>query len=137
MLDRLPPTVPAPRLLAVARTSEWIVLATTWVDGPTAGAPWTESAVRAVADACERVAAHPALASTPRFADRYNGMDGWASLAASHPTGDHLDAWESRHVEQFADATARWRDWIDCDSLVHHDLRGDNAILARRTGRAT
>ncbi len=154
VLGGLAPTVPAPRLLAVVRTREWIVLATTWVDGPSTGAPWTSAAVGAVAAACAQVAAHPAPASTPRCADRYEGLDGWASLASGEPSADvgHCkarddwkardgwtvrDAWEARHAERFADLATGWREWIGGDSLVHHDVRGDNAVIDRRTGEAT
>ena len=46
------------------------------------------AAVRAVADACAQVAAHPAPPSTPRCADRYDGLDGWASLASGEASAD-------------------------------------------------
>lgn len=136
VLGCLPPTVPAAQLLAVVRTREWIVLATTWVDGPSTGAPWTAPAVRAVADACALVAAHPAPPSMPRCADRYEGLDGWASLASGQPTTD-LDAWDTRHAERLAELATGWREWIDGGSLAHHDVRGDNAVIDRRTGQAT
>jgi hypothetical protein len=120
VLGRLPPTVPAARLLAVVRTREWIVLATTCVDGRSTGTPWTAAAVRAVADACAQVAAHPAPASAPGYTDRYEGLDGWASLASGRSTTG-LDAWDARHAESFAELTTGWRDWIGGDSLVHHE----------------
>ena len=142
MLGGLAPTVPAAPLLAVVRTREWIVLATTWVDGSSAGAPWTGPAIRAVAEACAQIAAHPAPASTPRCADHYAGLDGWASLASGERSagvglGKARDAWEARHAERFAELATGWRDWIGGDSLVHHDVRGDNAVIDRRTGEAT
>ena len=142
VLAGLAPTVPAARLLAVVRTGEWIVLATTWVDGSSTGALWTEPSIRSVAEACAQVAAHPAPASTSPCADRYDGLDGWASLAAGEPSADvglgrAPDAWETRHAERFAEFATGWRDWISGDSLVHHDVRGDNAVIDRRTGAAT
>jgi hypothetical protein len=107
VLAGLPPTVPAARLLAVARTSDWIVLATTWIDGPTAGEPWTESAVRAVAEACELVAAHPAAASTPGF-DRYDGHVGGPGHATE--AAMRLLATEPSEASRFVVAVAgMWR----------------------------
>jgi hypothetical protein len=154
VLGGLAPTVPAARLLGVVRTHEWIVLATTWIDGPSTGAPWTSPAVRAVAEACAQIATHPAPPLTLRCADRYAGLDGWASLASGGPgagvgswkTRDARDArhgwiagdaWEARHAERFAELATGWRDWIGGDSLAHHDVRGDNAVIDRRTGEAT
>jgi hypothetical protein len=49
VLGRRPPTVPVIQLLAVARTSEWVFLATTSIGGPGADAPWTVPAMRFLA----------------------------------------------------------------------------------------
>jgi hypothetical protein len=135
ILARLPPTVPAPRLLRVVRVDSWIALITSRAPGQTAGPPWTSPAVHAVVAACDRVANHTAPDGAPPAVQRLPDLDGWTRLADG--TSGALDEWETRHVADLAAAAHGWREWAAGKSLTHLDLRADNALVDRDCATAT
>ncbi|WP_319463962.1 hypothetical protein [Micromonospora sp. RTP1Z1] len=108
-LRALPVDVPAPDLLGVVQDGDWVALITSFAPGTAAGPPWSTATIRAVADACERLAAHRAPTGIPPVIDRLPDLDGWAKLTAGE--AGPLDLWEARHVEQLARLTDGWRDW--------------------------
>jgi len=132
-LRLLPAEAPAAALLGAVEAGDWIALVTRLAPGQVAGPPWSAPAVRAVAGACATLAGITAPAGVPPVADSLSGLDGWAALAAEPRD---LGPWEARHAGRLAAATAGWREWTSGRSLVHLDLRCDNAIVDRRSGTA-
>ena len=68
-------------------------------------------------------------------------MGGRGAAQNAAPLGpaapDPLDDWEAAHVDRLAAWAADWRVWTAGDRITHLDLRGDNALIEPRSGRAT
>lgn len=131
VLDVLPESVPAPRLLATVEYGPWIVLATTWAPGTT-GALWTDDAIAAVAKACRTASGHRAPGALPPVALRIFDFDGWIRLLQIGASDD----WEAAYAGPAADVVAGWERWTAGDALVHRDIRLDNTTVDTQGGSA-
>lgn len=133
VLRVMPAEAPAARLRGVIEVDDWIALITDRAPGQVAGPPWTTAAVAAVAAACAATARVTAPAGLPPVLDRLPDLDGWVKLAAD-PL--ELTDWEARHIDHLAWATFGWREWTSGHSLIHRDIRADNAVINPTDGTA-
>jgi hypothetical protein len=124
VLAALPPQTPAPTLLGHAECDGWLALVMTVAAGEPAGPPWTTHAVRLVAAACETVSALPAPAGVPEIGELLIDLDGWRKLPAMA-----MDEWEKRHAPALARLADGWQEWTAGETLVHQDVRADNAVV--------
>lgn len=134
-LAAMPAQAPAPTLVGSADVDGWLALVMTVADGEPAGPPWTSSGIRLVASACEAIAVIPAPSSVPMICDLLTDLDGWHKLAGGD--AGRLDEWEHSHATALARLAAGWQDWTVGETLVHQDVRADNAVVDHAAGRAT
>lgn len=123
------PQVPAPPLVGVVDTGEWIALVVRWVEGhrPDAEVP---DDVRRLLDVMERVAADPGtVASTFAALEELHPdlFDHWRALAEEPPPS--LDEWSHRHLTALVAAEAPAVEATRGTNLQHVDVRTDNAVL--------
>ncbi|MBL7256911.1 phosphotransferase [Paractinoplanes lichenicola] len=127
VLAALPRSVPAPRLLGVTEVGDWCALVMTAAEGVPAGPPWTDDGIRLVTAACETLAGIAAPPVLPPIADLLTDLDGWHRLLTEHP--GRLDPWEREHAPALARLSAGWPQWTAGRTLVHQDIRADNAVI--------
>jgi len=125
-LAELPETVPAPRLRWVM-DDDWVVVGIEHLDGRHPERPWRPDDLDACLDALEAMAAE--LTPPPEALDLGDAavelgtfLQCWSSVRALHPELAHLD-----EAEQLA---ARYADVVAGGTLVHTDVRDDNALIA-------
>ena len=128
-LRALPPSAPAPALLWVEDDSEWIVFSTEHVDAAPVSRPWSARDLDACLDALERMAGDltpaPLGAGLRPFGDdTADWADAWLDPAARLRVPHHAD-----RVTEAADLARRARDLLLGETLVHADLRADNALV--------
>ncbi|HCX85729.1 MAG TPA: aminoglycoside phosphotransferase [Micrococcales bacterium] len=139
----LPAAVPTPRLRWVEEAVlpgedgqgdvPWVVLAFDVVDGRHPRVPWVRADVDAVARVFTRLAGVTAPAGLPALADR-TGFDGWRELAGGTRDAAGLatyDPWVTANLERLAVLEAGWPAAVAGETLLHHDVRGDNVLLTR------
>jgi aminoglycoside phosphotransferase (APT) family kinase protein len=124
-LGTLPAGVPAPRLLWHDEDEEWIVFATAFVDAEPVARPWSPRDLDACLDALDILAERftPAPASMglrPFTAETADWGSAWQGLTPP----SHTD----RRDEAVALA-ARAGELLLGETLVHGDLRADNALV--------
>lgn len=124
-LAALPTTVPAPRLLWTIE-HDWVVLGIDHVDARPPHRPWRQADLDACLDSLEQVATAltpaPAALELDTFADEFASLPAcWRHVAATRPDLPHLDD-AALLASRFADVTAG-------DTVVHTDLRDDNALI--------
>jgi hypothetical protein len=127
----LPASVPAPRLLWTIE-HDWVVLGIEHVDARPPHRPWRSPDLDACLDALEQVAAEltpaPASLALEAFTDAFAWLpELWRHVAATRPDLPHLDE-AAMLAARFAEVTAG-------DTVVHTDVRDDNALIDR-DGRA-
>jgi hypothetical protein len=135
--QRLPSSVPAPRLLHSMDDGNWIVGVFEFVDGRTPGSPWVAREVSAVVDAVNRLGGMPlteSLRGLPTAEDRLATTFGGWKIVTDSPSPFALDEWATEHLDDLVALESRWRDAVSGESLVHLDVRSDN-ILIEPTGR--
>jgi Phosphotransferase enzyme family len=130
-LQLLPPGVPAPRLRWML-DDEWVVLGIEYVEGRAPRRPWRQAELDAVLDALELVAAEltpaPDVLHLDTFADEFAAWPAyWEHSAAIRP--------ELPHLADAAQLAARFARTTGGSTVVHTDVRDDNALL-RRDGSA-
>ncbi|MCM4079939.1 phosphotransferase family protein [Paractinoplanes hotanensis] len=133
-LAALPAEAPAPVLVGSVEVGGWCALVMSVAEGVPAGPPWSDDGVRLVNAACEVVASLRAPAVVPPIGQLITDLDGWERLAAGEPA--LLDDWERRHVTVLAGLAAGWPEWTTGTTLVHQDVRADNAMVDLPAGRA-
>ncbi len=124
-LALLPATAPAPRLLWTIE-HDWVVLGIQYVDSRAPHRPWRQDDLDACLDALEVVAAEltppPAALGLDSFAEELSGFPAyWRHVAATRPDLSHLDE-AAMLATRYAAVTAG-------DTLVHTDVRDDNALI--------
>lgn len=131
--SRLPPWVPAPRVLHRLDDGQWVVLVFEDVDGRQPAEPWTTAdldvvlpAVRAFGDA-----ATPApVDGLQPVADKHRAIfGGWRRLAVGDGDLGPLPRWCRDRIDDLAAAEAGWESAAAGDTLLHADLRADNVLL--------
>ena len=132
----LPATAPAPRLLGVIDSDDWVILAFEDVDGRPPAQPWRDDELARVLAATADLASTltPAPIDAPRAATRFHTLGhGWQQLAADAASGaDNLagiDPWVRSHVTDLAALERGWDCAVDGATLAHGDVRADNILL--------
>jgi hypothetical protein len=130
-LAALPEVAPAPRLLWMLDDA-WVVIGIEHVDGRHPERPWQQVDLDACLDALETVAAE--LSPPPEALDLATATEEigpffecWSGVRRLDPGLVHLD-----DAEQLA---ARYVEVLAGDTVVHTDVRDDNALIDRE-GRA-
>jgi len=124
-LAALPESVPAPRLLWTIE-QDWVVLGIAHVDSRPPHRPWEPADLDACLDSLEQVAAEltpvPAELALDSFAEEFASFPAhWRHVAATRPALPHLDE-AALLAAGFPELTAG-------DTVVHTDLRDDNALI--------
>ena len=128
---RLPPSVPAPRLLHSVDDGDWVVGIFEFVDGRPPPLPWNADDLAVVVAAIAQLAATettPAIADIDTAETRLSAMFGRWGVLAADPPGD-LDPWLGERLPDLVSLEAGWRDAVRGDALVHLDVRSDNVLL--------
>jgi Ser/Thr protein kinase RdoA (MazF antagonist) len=129
---RLPPAVPAPRLVDVLDDGHWIVGLFEYVEGRAPRNPWHRDELDAVTAAIARLpeATTPELRSFLRPASEQlaSTFGRWRAVAAEPPVD--LDAWVRANLDDLIVLDDRSLDAADGDALVHLDVRSDNVLVA-------
>lgn len=122
-LRRLPPDLGVPAL-EWCFEDDWLVFATTYVDGRPPLRPWRTDELDRCLDALEELARVDAAGlELPSVTDEVAAWPGlWEVVAQQHPHWSHLD--------EAASLAAAGSDALTGTTLVHHDVRDDNVILA-------
>ncbi|MGM1059748.1 phosphotransferase family protein [Saccharothrix sp. Mg75] len=121
------PLVPGPELLWSYDDGDWVALVFEDVPGRTPAVPWRADEwdrVHAAVVGLSRVAApdgFPAVGATSSV------LSGWRRLAGSPLPG--VDEWAAGRLDLLASWESGWAEAAEGDSLVHGDLRADNALL--------
>ncbi|MCC5580111.1 phosphotransferase [Microtetraspora sp. AC03309] len=130
--ERLPPSVPSPRLRWHGSSAGWVVLLFDDIDGRhadlspgSADIPTVISALTAMADL---LTPSPLPDLQPSSATRAGLLHGWGDLATSPPAD--LDWWGREHLSDLAVLEAVWPAHADGLTLVHGDIRPDNLLVA-------
>jgi hypothetical protein len=124
-LALLPTDVPAPRLLWTIE-HDWVALGIDHLPSRQPHRPWWQDDLDACLDGLELVAAEltppPAGLGLDSFAEEFASFpDFWRHVAATRPGLPHLDD-AALLARRYAEVTAG-------DTLVHSDLRDDNALI--------
>ncbi len=130
-LARLPASVPAPGLLWVEADDDWVIMATTYVNGTTAARPWRPAELDALLDSLEEIAdtltPPPPQMRLDTFADdTADWARCWAGLSVPHST---------HHAAQAARMATEAAHHVGGNTVVHSDVRADNVIIDA-SGRA-
>ena len=123
----LPASVPAPRLLWTIE-HDWVVLGIEHVDARPPHRPWQQADLDGCLDSLEQVAAAltpaPAALNLSGFGEEFASFPAfWRHVAATRPDLPHLD--------DAALLASRYADVTGGDTVVHTDLRDDNALIDR------
>ncbi|WP_432479656.1 hypothetical protein [Nocardioides sp. GXQ0305] len=121
----LPSSVPAPRLLWTIE-HDWVVLGIEHVDARPPHRPWRPADLDACLDSLEQVAAQltpaPASLALEAFPEAFASFpELWRHIAATRPALPHLDE-AAVLATRFTEVTAG-------DTVVHTDVRDDNALI--------
>jgi hypothetical protein len=130
----LPPSAPAPRLLATVEEDGWLALAFEAVAGRPPHLPWRPAELgrmlAAVADlARELTPAPPGLRPAADLAHEFRG---WRDLLGRPADLDRLAGaprWLGGALEALAAEEDGWAAAVVGDTLLHGDLRADNTLL--------
>ncbi|WP_402376311.1 aminoglycoside phosphotransferase family protein [Isoptericola rhizosphaerae] len=131
----LPDGVPAPRLRWLAEVSgpsgdDWVVVAFDALTGNTPRVPWQPDELDVVMDLAARIAEHEiAPGVLPEMADEWPpGLT--QRLADERPAGlSSYDPWFADHLDRLAEIEGDVVEAVAGTSLLHGDLRGDNAVV--------
>lgn len=124
-LAALPPTVPAPPLLWT-HDDDWVVLGIEYVEARHPHRPWSHADLDACLDSLEQAASEttpaPAELVLDSFAEEFAGFPAfWDHVRATRPG--------LPHVEDAAALAAGYGEVTAGDTLVHTDVRDDNALI--------
>jgi hypothetical protein len=126
----LPELVPAPRLLGVHDSGDWIALVLQDIPGGTPATPWRPDELRRVLDALDAlaVAATPApVPGLPAAVDLLaDDLASWDHVAADPPPDLH--PWALANLDLLRATARRGIAALTGDTLVHLDVRADNLI---------
>ncbi|QAY71264.1 phosphotransferase family protein [Xylanimonas protaetiae] len=139
----LPDGVPTPAFrwsatLDVVAGDPWQVLAFDAGEGRSPRVPWDVDELGAVVELASRIGAcEVPVGALPEAADELP-QGRWEELAArTHPGLDTFDPWVAKNLDRLAGLASGAADAVRGPGLVHGDLRGDNALVDHRAGRAT
>lgn len=130
--QKLPAGLPAPQLLWVEETPEWVVVAFEHVVGGAPRRPWAPRELDACLDALEQVTSVlagglPDVELQLATDDLPGLVTGWDHVRAVNPAWPHLD--------EAAQLAATFLEIPDQDRFVHFDARDDNFLITA-DGRA-
>ena len=137
VLSLLPASLPAPRLLGMVDTGDWVVLILEDVDGcqPT----WEDGQLEAALDAVGQLshAIIPADQFTPLEEAMADNYAGWTKVDTGLlPYDMNTNQWITNHIGLLADLAAEAVRRSTGTSLVHGDLRADNILFRNSDGQA-
>lgn len=109
----------------------WEVLAFDAAPGRPPRMPWLDDELAAVVRLASRIAEHTVPEGVlPEAADELASGLHWEALAADPPQGlDTYDPWVAANLDRLATVAAGAPDAARGGSLLHGDLRGDNALV--------
>lgn len=126
--------IPAPRLLDVYDTGEWIGLVYEEVAGRNPALPWTRPDLDAVIDAIERLAdvATPAPDAVTPIASRLNfDPRGWARIASEPELLSQVDdTFVHQRLSDLTELETHAGTAGSGGTLLHLDIRADNILLS-------
>jgi aminoglycoside phosphotransferase (APT) family kinase protein len=132
VLQTLPDSVSAPRLIGSFEDTEWVALFLEDVEGSHPGPVSSESDVSAVLSA---LASLPAIRDTQgaaRYPDARSELapafEGWANIRRESQVGA-LPVWAQSHIDELEALAGHGARAIDGDQLLHMDFRIDNVLL--------
>ncbi|MEV0172395.1 phosphotransferase [Streptomyces sp. NPDC050803] len=133
----LPPTVPAPRLLATYDDGTWVALTFEDVQGRQPQVPWRQDELQRVLDAVTTLAhtLTPSPVDAPPVAEALaDTFSGWRQLLDGAEGGEselaeHLDPWTLTHLPRLAELATPWPEATSGNTLAHADIRADNVLL--------
>ena len=127
----LPPSVPAPRLLAARDDHGWVILVFEHIDGSPPQQPWAVTSLRRVVAAVVELAR--ALTPAPvTVAEDHPRLGGWADLATDRARLVELprySAWAAAHLPTLIALEDDGLAFARGESLVHFDLYPHNMLL--------
>jgi hypothetical protein len=132
----LPPGVPTPAFRWTATVGAagdpWVVLAFDAATGRPPRQPWRTDELAAVVALAGRIGEHEVEAGAlPEAADGFP-TGHWEELAGGELRGlETYDPWVSTNLERLAGLAAHAVEAVRGGSLLHGDLRGDNALVDR------
>jgi phosphotransferase family enzyme len=123
-----PPELGSPALLGMYDDGTWVALLLEQVDGRPPAVPWQPTELAAALRALDRLAAVPALAGLPTFAERLGDEFAcWHRLAEDPP--EDLLPWQVAHLDDLLALEAAAVQAVEGDRLLHLDARGDNMLV--------
>lgn len=131
----LPDGVPAPRLRWLAEVpglagDDWVAVAFDALTGNPPRVPWRPDELDAVVDLAARIAEHDIPpGALPETADELPS-ELTRRLADERPAGlGSYDPWLADHLDRLAEIEGDVVEAVAGTSLLHGDLRGDNAVV--------
>jgi aminoglycoside phosphotransferase (APT) family kinase protein len=132
IMAALPAGVPAPRLLHVLDTGDWVGLVLEFIAGKLPDQPWNRNELDRVLQAVWELATTltPAPVTAPRLIDEWaDEMRGFRTHRERPDQVARVSDWAAANLTRLADLEAGWQDVADGETLIHFDLRADNILL--------
>ncbi|GAA1976408.1 phosphotransferase [Kitasatospora viridis] len=127
---------PAPLLLDVFESADWVALLYEDVDGKMPDVPWQPDELDRVLDAVTDLATRfdPSPVDVVPVGERLGDFyQGWRRMAAARDADpaavDWLAPWALARLDELAAREADWTRAASGSALVHADLRADNILL--------
>lgn len=121
------PLVPGPRLLWSYDDGDWVAVVFEEVAGRTPAVPWVAEEWERVHAAVVELARVPAPPGFRVMGADPTAFSGWRRLAEQPLPG--VDPWAPARLDELAGWEEQWPAAVAGTSLVHGDLRADNALL--------
>jgi len=132
ILEALPRSVPAPRLIGFYDDGGWVALAIEDVDGRHPGQPWTESDVDLVVaeltKMSETLTPSPIATEETASGALIDDIRGWR--IALERGEQRLPEWCLRNLVRLAELEAKAPAAASGSTLLHFDTRADNLLIA-------
>jgi aminoglycoside phosphotransferase (APT) family kinase protein len=132
VLQTLPDSVSAPRLIGTFEDADWVALVLEDVEGSHPGPAPTESDVSAVLSALASLPAIRDAQGTARYpaarAELAPAFEGWTNIRRESQM-EALPPWARSHIDELEALAGDGAGVLDGDQLLHMDLRIDNVLI--------